>query len=69
MNNEPEKDLQSQEACGIIPTANEIRMLENLRKAAQRWPHGHFGPVTFFTHHGEIQYAVLKETDEIETRI
>jgi len=64
-----EKDLQGKDVSGIIPTTNEIRMLENLRQAAVRWPHGHFGPVRFYTHHGEIQHAILKETEEIETRI
>lgn len=69
MDDEEEKDLQSGEISDIIPTLNEKRILQNLRAAAKRWSHGHFGPVTFFTHHGEIQYGILKETEEIETRI
>lgn len=61
--------LTSPDDSDIIPTSHEIRMLKNLREAAERWPHGHFGPVTFITHNGEIQYGILKETEEIETRI
>lgn len=69
MDDESEKDLTSGVTSGIIPTSNEIRVLENLRKAAKRWPQGHFGPVTFFTHKGEIHHGILKETEGIETRV
>lgn len=61
--------LQSTDALDIIPTVNEKRILYNLQELAKRWSHGHFGPVTFHTHNGEIQYGILRESDNIETRI
>lgn len=64
-----EKLLTDTDVADIIPTQDEKRMLQNLRQAAKRWPYGHFGPVTFYTHKGEVQYGILKETENIETRI
>jgi len=53
----------------IIPTNDEKRILQNLRNEAGRRPHGHFGPVVFFTHGGELKHGIFKETQDIETRI
>lgn len=69
MDEQGENYLTSEAISGIIPTSNELRILENLRKAAARWPQGHFGPVTFFTHKGGVHHGILKETEGIETRL
>jgi len=69
MDVDQKKDLTISSIPVIQPTNDEIRMLENLRIQASKWPHGRFGPVFFITHEGVLKYGTFRETEHIETRI
>ncbi len=69
MDKSQEKTLTSEHDVSITPTHNELRMLQNLRDQATRWPHGQFGPVFFITHSGKLKHGIFKETENTETRI
>lgn len=56
MDDKPEKDLTSEKASGIIPTHNELRMLENLREEAKTIHNGEID-VTYQVHIDAVKYG------------
>lgn len=58
MANEAEKNLTPEETGGIILTEDETRIITNLRRYAEMYPHSELA-VLFQVHNGELKHGTL----------